>query len=224
MTLTPIILVPGTWSWPPRSTTPPWYMRHSPFDGYLASRGWQGAQGRDHRPFIWSTRATGYQFWDRLLGREAQMQADWAAAAVNLYAWVVPPLAPEHRLPPHQTTVLTHSHGIQVALLAAAQGLKIHTLIDVGGPVRRDIQSQLTPAARANIGYWWHIHTGEDWWRRLGQLNGGIGQPVAAQFRADRIQNIPKAGHNRLLKDPAWMPLLDGVLDYAQQRYNTPTL
>lgn len=220
MTLTPLIAVPGTWSWPP-SSPDTWYLPTSPFSGYLARRGWGWARGGDDRPFVWSTRATGYQLWDRLLGREAQMRADWEAAAANLYAWIVPPLAPDRRIPPHQTTLLTHSHGIQVALLAACQGLKIHTLIDIGGPVRHDIHTHLTPAARANIGYWWHLHGGEDWWQRLGQLNDG-GRTPAIIRQANLTQRVPKAGHSRVLHDPAWMPLLDSALDYAHQRYNTP--
>ena len=220
MTLTPLIVVPGTWSWPPSDDA--WYEPTSPFSGYLATRGRTIARGHGGRPFVWSTRATGYQIWDRLLGRQTQMQADWAAAATNLYAWVVPPLAPESRLPPHQTTILTHSHGIQVALLAAAQGLKIHTLIDIGGPVRKDIHDQLTPEVRANIGYWWHFRGGEDWWQRIGQLGDGTLRTPKIVQQANVVQRVPKAGHNRVLNDSAWMPLLDGVLSYAQQRYNTP--
>ncbi|NBV25133.1 MAG: hypothetical protein EBS05_24835 [Proteobacteria bacterium] len=220
MTLTPLIAVPGTWEWP-TANADVWYAPTSPFAGYLATQGWTWARGQDERPYVWSTRATGYQFWDRLLSREAQMLADWEAAATNLFAWVVPPNAPECRIPPEQTTLLTHSHGIQVALLAAAQGLKIQTLIDVCGPVRRDIDRRLTAAARANIGYWWHIHADRsDWWQVLGSVNDGALGLQRQQPRADLNQRIPRAGHSRILRDEAWMPLLDSVLDYAQQRYN----
>lgn len=222
MTLTPLIVVPGTWEWPAPSTSesPIWYQPHSLFSDYLASRGWALASD-DGRPFVWSTRATGYQLWDRLLGRRAQMQADWAAAAENLYAWVVPPRAPERRLPPEQTTILTHSHGLQVALLAAARGLKIQTLIDICGPVRKDIRAYLDPAIRANIGYWWHLHADRsDWWQILGGIGDGSLGIQRSHPDADLNQRLPQAGHSRLLRDRAWMPLLDSALDWAHQRYN----
>lgn len=222
MTLTPLIVVPGTWEWPASSEPgePVWYQPHSLFSDYLASQGWAIARD-DARPFVWSTRATGFQFWDRLLGRQTQMQADWAAAAENLYAWVVPPRAPERRLPPEQTTILTHSHGLQVALLAAARGLKIQTLIDICGPVRKDIRAYLDPTVRANIGYWWHLHADRsDWWQVLGGIGDGSFGVQRSHPDADLNQRLPQAGHSRLLRDRAWMPLLDSALDWAHQRYD----
>lgn len=222
MTLTPLIIVPGTWEWP--SATPTWYDADSPFAGYLTTHGWAVATGADARPFVWSTRATGYQLWDKILRRTDQMHADWAAAGANLYAWVVPPLAPDRRIPPAQTTVLTHSHGLQVALYAAAMGLKIHTLIDICGPTRRDYDERDLRTARANIGYWWHLHSDRsDWWQVLGSLGDGTPRGITrANPLADLNQQLPSAGHSKLLKDPTWMPLLDSALDWAQQRYNQP--
>ena len=53
----------------------------------------------------------------------------------------------------------------------------------------------------------------------VGLGSGGRMRTLASGV-ADLNQRIPRAGHSRILRDEAWMPLLDSVLDYAQQRYN----
>jgi hypothetical protein len=101
-----------------------------------------------------------------------------------------------------QRNILTHSHGLQVALYAAASGQHIRRLISVTGPVRKDME-KITELARPHIDKWLHIHTdGSDWVQLLGAVfDGHIGihreQPLA-----DINDSVKGVGHSGLLIEP----------------------
>jgi len=129
---------------------------------------------------------------------------DWRAGGASLYAYIVPPLCPEQRIPPGDTHVIAHSHGGSVALYAAAAGLKIQTLLTVATPVRRDLRSVID-AARPNIAYWAHVHSDcSDWWQVLGEAFDGRLGIYRAMAQADLNIKIPQAGHSALLHDPRY--------------------
>jgi len=196
-----VVLVAGTHSWDPKD--PDWHSPGSPFVQFLMSRGVFpvfGQQTSEHggielRPFVWSTDLGGVSFGDGDL-------RVWLAAGLNLYSYIVPPLCPERRLPVDRTNIIAHSHGLQVVLVACRAGLKINTLISVGSPIRKDMDST-AKAARPNIKTWVHIHSdGSDRWQVFGSLFDGRLGIVRKHPLADINEFVPKVGHTDLLRDP----------------------
>lgn len=189
----PVVLVPGTWGWSDDASAE-WYRDGAPFTQFLIANGLRPFEPNG-RPFVWSTRLGG-------LGFGGGKMATWRAAGINLLDYLVPPLDPAAQLPPSQTRVICHSHGMQVVLFAAAAGLKIDTLISVAGPVRADMR-MTTMMARRNIRRWVHLHS--DWsdkWQWLGEIGDGVLGIVRAEPLADENDTIPGVGHSRLLRDP----------------------
>lgn len=157
------------------------------------------------RPFIWSTRLGGVGFGD-------DDRLGWKAAGVNLFAYVVPPRCPDRQVPPIETIIITHSHGLQVALYAAAEGLKIDTLIDVAGPVRRDM-AYIARTARQNIRFWAHLVGGKrDLWQVAGALFDGHLGIVREHPLADTNTRVPGAWHGGPLRDPALFSFVGRLL------------
>lgn len=203
-----------------------WSTKGSNFMAHAVKRGLAAEEG-DGRPFVWSTDLNGFQFWRRLLGRKPGIN-DWIAGAENLHAWAIPPMAPTWGIPANQTNVITHSHGLQVAIIAAAHGLKIHTLIDVCGPVRHDIIEDYGKAARENIGYWIHCYTpgDSDPWQVLGGLGdsdvGSVRRHPLASTIAGRGENYSlsaKCGHSGVLNNPALFSELNSALQIMVDRH-----
>jgi pimeloyl-ACP methyl ester carboxylesterase len=182
-------LVAGTWAWKPGDSRIPWWQSGSPFCACLAAAGIPVVSTK--RPFIWST--------DLDMRQDSHM--DWRAGGVNLYAYLVPDLCEDRRLPPEQTLVIAHSHGGQVALYAAAEGLKIDTLITVATPVRGDMAAVIV-RARPNIRFWRHIHGG---WKDHVQLLGGLLDGRFSLRRAfpeaDENVEVSGATHSEFLND-----------------------
>lgn len=191
-----LVCVPGTWALS-KSGTPQsqaWWRPGSAFWEYMTALGVEmvGAE----RPFVWSTDLGGV-----FGGRDKN---DWRAGGASLYAYIVPPLCPERRIPPAETAVVAHSHGGQVALLAAAAGLKIHTLLTIATPVRRDMRAGIA-AARPNITHWEHIHSDRsDRMQWVGALFDGRLGIYRAFPEADVNVRLADAGHSRVLHDPAY--------------------
>ena len=200
---TPFITIPGTHSWVPGRTTGEWYHADSPWSDYMKSQGFLQVEC-DGRPFEWSTSIDGILPWRK--------GVDWAAAGGNFFAWVVPPLAPDHRVPPDLTNVITHSHGLQPLLYACARGLKVNSLTDIAGPVRKDMMD-VAKFARPNIRYWQHVHSDRsDKMQWLGEFGDGALGIVRAHPLADSNVSVPKAGHSGLLTDPQWFMLWPELL------------
>ena len=195
------VLIPGTRSWDGTKTD--WYSPGSLFVSYLASLD-IALLDTDH-PFVWSTDLGGIGF-----GKNDLLV--WRAAGVNLYQYLIPPRCSDRRVSPDDTLIITHSHGLQVALYAAAYGLKIHTLIDVAGPVRKDMMDT-AEHARHNIRHWVHIHAGpKDRWQWLGELfDGNIG--IVRQHPLANVNlEIKDANHGDALRNPKFFPLIGDVL------------
>jgi hypothetical protein len=194
---TQTVCVAGTNDWSDDQSVR-WYCKGSPFIQLLERRGMCPFFTPDcGDPFIWSTDLGGIGFGN-------SDHKVWAAAGRSLKNFCVPPLAPHLRIPKDQLQIITHSHGVQVALYAAAAGLKIDRLISVTGPVRRDMEPVIEKA-RPNIRYWRHVWTGGDWWQLMGGLfDRRLG--VTRKFKqADNNVKIPGIGHSGLFRDPSFL-------------------
>lgn len=192
--LLPVILVNGTHG---RDRPNDWDAPGSAFVGMLAKFGMGIANPT--RPYVWTTNLDGTTHNDK--------HWDWSASGINLYAYVCPPLFPEARLGQVSTRIVAHSHGLQVALYAAAAGLKIGSLVSVGSPVRKDMM-KTAELARPNINRWLHISANGDWMQVWGELfDGQIGvrrdHPLA-----DKNDKMPRAaGHGGILRDARYFKL-----------------
>jgi hypothetical protein len=175
----------------------------------------QGFCSWSERPFVWSSNLDGVLPWRKL--------ATWAAAGENLYAYCVPPMAPDRRIPPLELSIISHSHGLQVALIAAALGLYIHTLIDICGPVRDDVIAEYGDAAKRNIGHWIHVHADRsDTMQWLGGIGDGAFGIVRAHPLADINHYLPQAGHAKVLTDEPWLQAWIPWLDTIRGRHGRP--
>jgi hypothetical protein len=129
------------------------------------------------------------------------------------------------RLPYIDRNLIAHSHGGQLAIIAAANGVKIRTLTTIATPRRKDVPAEI---AVNNIGYWQHVFDPKKDWtatvghrirRTLGQLGDGD-VSLERRFLIPGIQNIgiPKVSHSNLFHDPTmlhWLAdaaLIDGIL------------
>lgn len=192
-----VVLIAGTGSWKPGGQD--WHTDGSPFVRFLRAHHVEPVFGRNGRPFTWSTGLGGVGFGDG-------DHRVWQAAGANLLDYLVPPFCPESRLPPEQTQLIAHSHGLQVALYACAAGLRVQTLISLGSPIREDMRAT-AEQARPNIARWVHVHSdSSDRWQWFGTLFDGRFGIVRRHPLADRNVGIPKVGHSTLLRDEAAFP------------------
>jgi hypothetical protein len=174
----PIVLIGGTWS----NTDPreqlhlSWWYPGSVFYGAVKER-----CGRDCYSFAWNT------FLDGVIGPNT----DWQSAGERLFN-VCPPDA----------SIITHSHGGQVVLLAAASGLRIKNLITVATPVRSDIPYHV---ARERIERWSHIYGNyQDYVQLAGSLMLGRLCVLRRQMAlADKNIKYP-ANHADLMRTRVW--------------------
>ena len=186
------VTVPGTHS----GWGEGWWSDDSEWRAYMLSIGWRHYQ-HPLGQFQWSGDIDGV--WKLFGGK------DWEAGATALryYMRDVPP----------EVVVIGHSHALQVILRAAALGTRFTRLIDIAGPVRKDMMKAATDG-RPNIGHWTHVYDQKaDWTAWLGQLGdggwfGGRSHPLADV-------NIPlkKISHSNLLHKPEFFPLwADAIL------------
>ena len=179
----PTILIAGT-----NSLDAPWWRSNSPFG--RAVRNWcRLINGKD--PYYWTTRLNWVPY-----GRHI----DWTNAARMLMWYVQAKLAsPDGSSPP--VNIIAHSHGGQVALIAAALGLKINCLITVCTPVRGDLNETYN-VAKDNIARWIHIYSCNDKWQWLGAFGVRIAGYWKKMPYSDENHFQP-GGHTRLVLDPA---------------------
>lgn len=198
----------GTWSWADIGTEQ-WWHPASTFSLYLMA--FRLFPLRPRRPFRWSTRVGGWQFWRRLFGQKDDADhIDWKAAGYALLDHLDHPDAPtalEHR------NVLAHSYGGNVVFYACAEGLKLRTLITFGTPVRADM-IPVVRRARPNIGRWIHvIDMGNDDWNRRGNFGDGKVDlpwnpkeqwldPETKTDLADHTDDVDGIAHSRVLNEP----------------------
>jgi len=168
-----------------------WSSDKSPFALMMANNGFSVIRTRDGRSFRWSTDLNGLKFWAR--------NSDWEAGADALFYFL-------ENVAYRDRNLIAHSHGGQVALLAASQGLKIRTLTTVGTPIRADIP---VDDARRNVGLWQHIYDKHrDWFALLGQM-GDREIILRRSFRLSGVLNFPLVGirHTGVLRDETLLSL-----------------
>jgi hypothetical protein len=182
------ILVAGTNSWDNDGAVD-WFVPGHNFGKMLRAHGVEVASDGP-LPFIWSTDVDG------VIG-DRKNNTDWAAAGAALSYFT--------RMTCGDCSVdmVAHSHGLQVALYAAANyGVKIDRLISMGSPVRKDME-KIAKEARLHIKQWLHVHSDtSDRWQWLGELFDGKLGVVREHPLADRNDFVPKVGHSELLRDP----------------------
>jgi hypothetical protein len=169
--------------------------------------------------FPWPTALAGFAFWKTWLGMRPDL-GDWEIPALNLKERFQPTeVEPGYWPRQSRIHVITHSHGAQPAIIAAALGLKINVLVTVSAPIRADVLYTYGELARKNIGCHLEYYSVND---KI-QLAGGIGDGHTgvmrrfgdytvngrAVYQADDTIVMPEAcGHSQLLHNLKYMPAL----------------
>lgn len=180
----PVVLIAGT-----HGMGSPWWRPGSPFAQMLAAEGCRllGAEGNGDY-FRWSTTLDG------VVGEHD----DWRAAAAGL-RWYA-----QAKLGGEPVSVVAHSHGGTIALLAAAQGLKLDRLITVATPVRADLRAEYR-AAREMAWLWVHLYSDDsDWWQWAGSWFDGSWRLRRRMRWAELNLKVPGVGHSGLLDRALW--------------------
>ena len=180
----------GTHGWPDDPSQEWWHPR-SAFAQFLARL--DVVHARPEKPFVWSGDVDGIPF---LSGK------DWEAGAeaFGYYA---------EDLPFESRNVVAHSHGGQVALLAAADGLRLRSLVMVGTPVRKDIERVIATIAVRNIDRVLHISDARWDWMGLAGAFFDFRVSFRRHFRVPGLETarVRGIGHSGLLRDPRLFPL-----------------
>lgn len=171
-----------------------WTEANSHLASFLEGQGLVNLAKRVQPAFDWTTN----------LDTSAKDDYNWRTGGLNLFEYDVPPFAPERCWPPPSTVIVSHSHGLQVVLHAAALGLKIDRFLDFMGPVRSDMMD-VARRARPNIRRWIHVHSDHtDRWQWLGELGDKHFGIVRAHPLADQNISLPGVGHSKMLYDPTY--------------------
>lgn len=218
--------IAGTHGWRgTHSAAGRWWTRDSKFGKYMEGRGFRHLGG--DRPFVWTTDVNGARPWRRWLGL-GDPHYDWEAAGANLALYLRPYRDSDDTYTPiRDRRLIVHSHGLQPVLYACAKyDLKIHRLISVMSPVRKDMLKVAEEAA-PNIGAWTHLHTGDlsDRWQLAGQLGDGhFGFSRRHPCATFNIRVRGGVGHSGLIEDPILFSLwhLCGWLDFLGEPYVKP--
>ncbi|SLM48093.1 protein of unknown function [Nitrospira japonica] len=153
---TSTIIVHGTWA-----NDEDWWRWGAEFPAYLDQHTNDVYKGADF--FSWSG---GVSHKDRTEGGKA------------LQRWVV-----AH--PTEKLRIVAHSHGGNVAFLASHDGLKIHTLILLGTPIRTDYSPSMK-----NIRYIYNVYSPDDGWQTAGA------EPYPRGEGKTKGQILPEASDN----------------------------
>lgn len=183
-------LILGTWGFDgDEADKRQWWHPGSAFRAYLEAT--FGVLPAHPVPFVWSSDIDGSFRWPW----EKKRFRDWQAAGAALGYYLDDVIEPR--------LVLAHSHGGQVALMAAAYGTRIDRLVTLGTPVRRDMRATIAKA-RPNIGRWTHVAVRGDRMQRLGMIFDGSFSLRRSFDEADRNVLIEdkRVGHSGSLNDP----------------------
>lgn len=166
--------------------------------------------------FPWPTALAGAAFWKPWLGIKPDMQ-DWEIPALNLKERFQPIEIPEQHWPRQsRINILTHSHGAQPVIIAAALGLKINVLVTVSAPVREDVLYTYGERARKNIAFHLEYRSLNDRIQFAGGVGDGHWGPMwsFADFKVngrriwtpnDDVLLPEECGHSRVLHDPKFI-------------------
>lgn len=171
-----------------------WWQPGSPFLAYMADH---GIRFEGYEPFEWSCDLDGV-FWEL-----SRRHRDWRAGGKALRYYLGGAY-----LPVTPDVVMAHSHGLQVALYAASEGVQIPVLVSIMSPVREDMR-RVAEAARPNISWWLHLYTPKDWTQRLGTWFDGKWGAGRQHPLADVNMPIHGVEHGSLVSDPRRFPLWD---------------
>ena len=178
-----------------------WYYCDSPFAAYMKAQGFDCARRKG--PF-WSGSLAGIPF---------MKTRTWQSGASVLKEWM------EEHLPVEERRIISVSHGGQVAMMAAADGLQLHSLVTITMPQRADLEETYR-AALPNIGTYTNVYS-DSWWRDRFQILGTLadGQFLfTRQMKLSGVEivniGIKGVGHTDLVRTNK-MALLksSGVLD-----------
>lgn len=193
-----VILVQGTAGWNQR-----WWKPGSVFVRHLVEHGFQVLTGPNGKPFRWTTALNGWRAWRRVIGLKDEKR-DWLCGgeAFSNFLWfVLTKFGREH------LNVVTHSHGIWVAMLGVGPETPIRCLMTIAPPGRADMLAEIV-AARPHIGYWvLVIDRDTDVWASLGGIGDGkVGIDRRFSFlppavRPDVTIMLPDVGHSKLLTE-----------------------
>lgn len=206
MTPTPVVCVHGTWGADFEDGDEPnyWYERGSAFCEYLKTQGFDPECFEELR---WSGNLEGLSgFWPWNWFKSPERRTWQAGAYAMKYLLVGAPV--------ESRNLICHSHAGQLALILAAKGFQINTLVTVGTPVRGDVPAE---KARPNIGRWLHLYSEMD---RV-QVRGSLGDRRWGAARifplADANSPMP-GGHSDVLYDPTLFSLWKkrGWLEFIQ--------
>lgn len=193
-----VILVQGTAGWNQR-----WWTAGSPFVRHLVEHGFEVLTGPNGMPFRWTTSLNGWRAWRRWFGMKDEKR-DWICGGEAL-AYFLERVRLKRGI--EHVQVVTHSHGIWVAMHAAGADSPIRCLMTIAPPGRVDMR-EVIEAARPHIGYWvLVIDRDTDVWASLGGIGDGhVGIDRAFSFlspsaRPDVTIMLPDIGHSKLLEE-----------------------
>lgn len=189
----PVVLVHGTWG---RADI--WHRPDSPLWAALVERGYQPIE------FLWSGYLGGYPHPIICPPSTDHMQstlAMWASEGEKLLYFC-------RLLGLEQPRAITHSHGLQVLILAAAAGQLFDRVLSLSGPVREDMKAH-RQKARPQIQHLTQVVDREgDLTIREGQSFDGHFGWVLDLPEADMQIDAPEQGHSGLTLDiKAWEEL-----------------
>lgn len=107
---------------------------------------------------------------------------------------------------PLKPNIISHSHGLQAVLFAAAIGQKLGTVISVSGPIRRDMKRALR-AGMGNVEKWVQVaDPNDDSTIREGEAGDGtVGWNYDLDIPGAINVHTPGSGHSGMTTDvEAW--------------------
>lgn len=177
----------------------PWWHPLSTFGQEATAHGVQLAA----EPFVWSTELDGLRgknwgWWAAGQALRYFAHGEYPPVVINIHG----------DQPAQRVNVIAHSHGGQVAIYAAAQGLLIDTLVTVASPVRRDLR-RFRKAARVNIRRWIHIYSPNDPVQLEGCIGDGSGPFEWQRDVSKADQNVEEPteepnAHSKLHEPALW--------------------
>lgn len=194
------VSVLGTHAWDREHPERQWWHPSSPFSTFMAGHGHYHA--RPDEPFLWSGDLDG-ALWAN--------GNDWEAGGVWLSRYL-------RNLAYADRNVIAHSHGGQVALLAAVD-VPIRSLVMIATPVRKEIERDVLPGALPSIGTCVHVSDSRwygDWIGLAGAVfDGRLNFRRTFEDARIRTVRLPDIGHSTLLCEPTQFRLWQtiGLLD-----------